>query len=208
MKKSALILMSISLMLLVCCSGSIKRSDQFSDNLEEWIIPDKVKVKEITYKGKDAKYINNKKKEEGGIIYLKNKDFSNGIIECDIASDRFSGIAFRVQDEKQAECIYFRPFNSGTEKHENTVQYVARGTDYTWSYLRENFPGKYESGAEIYVDEWFHVKLEIKEKEVKVYVNEGKEPVLVVNDMKLDKNTGSVGLWTWKGYFANLTIED
>ena len=83
---------------------------------------------------------------------------------------------------------------------------MAKGTKYTWFYLRENFPGVYESAADIKKNEWFHVKLEINGNTVKVYVNNLDEPSLVVNDMKLDVKKGFVGLWTWKAYYSNLKI--
>ena len=170
------------------------------------ILKNYVKVSNIKFKGKDAILIENGKREEGGIVYLKDFDFTNGTIECDIASETFSGIAFRVKSDATGECIYFRPFNSGTEKHENTVQYSLKGSKYGWQYLRENFPGKYESGATIQNNEWFHVRLEIKDTAVEVFVNNSKEPVLTVDDLKNGNSIGSVGLWTWNAYYANLII--
>ena len=172
--------------------------------------PDSVLFEQTNYWGKDAfhlKKLRNSDRDNGSdAAYLREFEFQNGTIECDIASEIFTGIAFRIQNGGQFECIYFRPFNSGTEKHNNTVQYVAKGTKYSWHYLRKNFPGKYESGADISKNVWFHVKLEIKDATVKVYVNSNPEPVLVVDDMKYGISNGSVGFWSWDGYFANLII--
>ena len=81
-----------------------------------------------------------------------------------------------------------------------------KGSKYGWQYLRENFPGKYESGATIQNNEWFHVRLEIKDTAVEVFVNNSKEPVLTVDDLKNGNSIGSVGLWTWNAYYANLII--
>ena len=175
-------------------------------DLSKFEIIKDVKVSNIKFKGKDAILIENSKQEEGGIVYLKDFEFTNGTIECDIASEIFSGIAFRVQNDETGECIYFRPFNSGTEKNGNTVQYSLKGSEYGWQYLRENFPGKYESGADIQVNEWFHVRLVIKDTTVEVFVNNSKEPVLTVTDLKSENSKGSVGLWAWNAYYANLTI--
>lgn len=154
------------------------------------------------------------KKYQPGTVVLKDVMFHNGSIEADLIGpiepkDRtFVGIAFRIdpKDREKSELIYFRPFNSGTERHDHTVQYVANGTIYDWPYLREHFPGVYEAGADIANDAWFHVRLEIQDTTVRVYVNNKTEPVLVVKDLKLGDGAGFVGFWGYPGAFANLRI--
>ena len=82
---------------------------------------------------------------EPGTIYVPDLTFHNGTIEADLIGpiepdDRtFVGIAFRIdpKNPKRHELVYFRPFNSGTERHLHTVQYVATGTIYDWPYLQE-----------------------------------------------------------------------
>lgn len=195
-----------TILLLIACTISWQIFSQTTLEKRQFIIPEQVVVKEINYKGKNALFIENGLREKGGACLLTDSNFKNGVIEVEIASDIFTGIIFRADSHKKGECVYFRSFNSGTKKHKKTVQYVAKGTKYTWNYLRQNFPGKYESGANIKKNEWFHVKLVVKDKTVKAYVNNSSEPILTVNDMKLGDKSGSVGLWTWKGYFANLKI--
>jgi hypothetical protein len=149
-----------------------------------------------------------------GTVFVTDLTFQNGTIEADLIGpiepdDRtFVGIAFRIdpKNTKQHELIYFRPFNSGTERHQHTVQYVATNTIYDWPYLRENFPGIYESGANIANNVWFHARLEIDGTTVQVFVNDGKEPVLVVKDLKLGEHSGHVGFWGYPGAFANLKV--
>lgn len=100
---------------------------------------------------------------DGPVALIKDIEFEDGILEVDIASERFAGIAFRAQDGDHYDKVYFRPFNSGTEKHQNTVQYAVFGNQSLgWRPLRANFPGKFESGADIPVMEWFHAKLVTK----------------------------------------------
>jgi hypothetical protein len=172
--------------------------------------PDSVLFEKTPYWGKDAFHLKKLRSHDmdkgSDAAYLKEFEFQNGTIECDMASGIFTGIAFRAKNGGQFECIYFRPFNAGTEKHDYTVQYVAKGSKYSWHYLRKNFPGKYESGAEIKKNEWFHARLEIRDTSVKVYINNDPEPVLIVEDMKYGISRGSVGFWSWDGYFANLKI--
>lgn len=149
-----------------------------------------------------------------GAVYVKDVAFHDGIIEADLVGpiepdDRtFVGIAFRIDPSQptRQELIYFRPFNSGTEREHHTVQYVATDTIYDWPYLRKNFPGVYEGRATIANNVWFHVRLEIAGTTVQVFVNDGKVPVLVVRDMKLPDKPGSVGFWGYPGAFANLKI--
>ncbi|HEY4249406.1 MAG TPA: hypothetical protein VGM64_21470 [Lacunisphaera sp.] len=151
---------------------------------------------------------------EPGTVYVKDLTFHNGTIEADLVGPldppgrTFVGIAFRLDPDnpKRHELIYFRPFNSGTERRAHTVQYVATDTIYDWPYLRKNFPGVYEASAAIADNVWFHVRLEIDGTTVQVFVNDGPQPVLVVKDLKLGDRAGPVGFWGYPGAFANLKV--
>lgn len=189
-----------------CSKGVTLDFDKFDP--KQWNL-EGVEYELVDFKGKKAIHIQKKNKDrkvDGAMAVLKGMEFDNGTIEFDMASKIFSGAVFRVQDDSKAECVYFRPFNSGTEKHKNTVQYVARGNENTWKYLRENFPGKYEAGADLKELEWFHVRLEVCCSFVKVFINDAPDPCLVVKDLKFGQSKGKVGLWAWNGYFANLKV--
>lgn len=57
-------------------------------------------------------------------------------------------------------------------------------------------------------DSWFHAKIVIERPKVSVYVNDAKEPSLVVEELSDRKDRG-VGLWVGPGqggHFANLKI--
>jgi hypothetical protein len=209
MKKLTIAIVILSLIALQLKAQTNKtKTIEYDLEIFQLDVPDSVLFEKVKYNGKDAFHLKKLRNKDTGAdaAYLKNFDFKNGTIECDIAAEIFTGIAFRAKDGENFENVYFRPFNSGTEKHDKTVQYVARGSKYTWHYLRKNFPGKYEAGADIKKNEWFHVKLVVKDTSVKVFVNDNPEPVLVVNDMKYGLRDGSVGFWSWDGYFANLKI--
>ncbi len=151
---------------------------------------------------------------EPGTVYWPDLSIHDGTIEADLIGpiepdDRtFIGIAFRIdpRNPKQHELVYFRPFNSGTERHMHTVQYVATNTIYDWPYLREKFPGAYEAGADTANSVWFHARLEVAGTTVKVFVNDATEPNLVVKDLKLGDRSGLVGFWGYPGAFANLKV--
>jgi hypothetical protein len=152
-----------------------------------------------------------------GMMLLKGTDFSNGIIELDIKGSNkfqqsFVGFAFHCQDAKTYEAVYFRPFNFKAEdalRRSHAVQYISM-PDYDWEKLRNTFPGRYENkiapapGA----DDWFHVKIAVKGKQVAVFVNGDQQAALEVEKLSTNSN-GGLALWVGNssaGSFANLTI--
>lgn len=167
---------------------------------KKWNATHAIGAEVVDFKGKQALHIVGR---EQCLVYLPIKDFTNGTIEVDAAGDIFTGIGFRVREAgKRSEKVYFRPQNAGGERHQNTVQYSVIGReDGHWSALRRNFPGKYESGANIKQGEWFRVKLVIKDETLKVYANG--DLVLEVDKVLDGVSTGAVGVWGWDSYFAN-----
>lgn len=174
---------------------------------QKWIISNAASASVKNYKGKKALYISG---QEKAFVYLQKQSLQDGTIEVDIASDTFSGIGFHGnQSGTIVEKLYFRPFNSGTAKHDKSVQYSMLGQPNAhWRALRETFPGKYESGANIKNNEWFHVRIVIKDERMEAFVNEDKTPVLVVEPLLQKSNDGRLGVWSWGGYFANFEITE
>jgi len=87
------------------------------------------------------------------------------------------------------------------------VQYIS-APQWPWERLREEFPGEYEKPIEPAPngDEWFHVRIVIKDELIKVYVNEAEVPSLEVTRLN-NQRGGSVGLWCYGyGVIANLEI--
>jgi hypothetical protein len=171
-----------------------------------------VKLKDaeiIQYKGRTALHL--KEAKGAGLALLKDTEFVNGVIEVDIAAiPKFTGIVFRVMDEYTYEGIYFRPQNSrDPQKRNETVQYISHPR-YTWNYLRETFPGKYEAAADIPPEEWFHVRVEVIDQEAKVFVNNSQTPCMVVSDLKRGISKGAVGVWCGNesgGTFTNFSVK-
>ena len=141
---------------------------------------------------------------EEAVAFLPDLTMADGTIECEIASATFSGLAFRGVDTDTFECLYFRPFNSGTAKHENTVQYASHGVEGGgWADLRREFPGKYEAGADMKTNQWFRVKIVIEGEMLKAFVDDAKQPVLVVEKMLGNREQGKIGVWGWGSYFRD-----
>jgi hypothetical protein len=152
-----------------------------------------------------------------GMAWLEGIEFTNGVIECDIKGKdvfqrSFVGIAFRGVDEKTQDVVYCRPFNfraADADRHSHAVQYASHPT-FTWQKLRSEKPGAYEKPVDPPPDPiaWFHLRIVVSKPKVSVYVNDAREPNLIVQELS-DRSGGWVGLWVGNGSggaFANLKI--
>ena len=58
------------------------------------------------------------------------------------------------------------------------------------------------------LNEW--IKIEVKDKQARLFINDNKQPSLIVNDLKHgDNSTGTIGLWVdigTEGFFTDLKI--
>jgi hypothetical protein len=166
---------------------------------------------------KSAKAVRLSAAEGSGVAWLKEVNFTEGTIEVDvrgkdIKQESFIGIAFHGVSKDSTEAVYFRPFNflaTDSAQRTHMVQYVF-DKHFGWERLRTEHPGQYESPllAQINPNSWFHLKLTVKGKSIKVYTNHSAKPCLVVNSLNQNKS-GKLGLWvgnTSGGDFANLTI--
>jgi len=156
-------------------------------------------------------------REGNGLVWLDELSFTSGTIEVDIRGKNkpgqsFVGIAFHGAGDNAYDAIYFRPFNfqsPDANRKSHSVQYISM-PDHDWSILRQQFPGKYESELteSVNPDEWFHVRIEVEENSVAVFVNGDTKPSLVVEKLN-ERERGSVGLWVGNGSagdFSNLVV--
>jgi hypothetical protein len=154
---------------------------------------------------------------------LENITFKNGTIEVKVLSRLhknapawargFIGLAFRIDEKNtQFESIYIRPTNGRVEdqvRRNHSIQYFAF-PDYKFERLRKEAPEKYESYADMGLNEWITMRIEVEGAKAKLFLNNAHQPSLVVNDLKLgSENSGSIGLWVgnWtEGYFKDLKV--
>jgi RNA polymerase sigma factor (sigma-70 family) len=135
-----------------------------------------------------------------GVAWREGFVFSEGAIDADIAAfTGHIGLAFWVRDSKHYSAVYFRPQNRPTDPVNGAhgVQYAAL-PDYGWERLRREKPGIYENAASLPEPDsgiWFHVHLEISRTQVRVFVNNSKEPCLIVNDVLTHDTSGSIGFF-------------
>jgi Domain of Unknown Function (DUF1080) len=151
-----------------------------------------------------------------GIALVEGLEFAEGEIEVDLKGKgkleaSFVGVAFNVADGKNFETVYFRPFNFMSEdetRRAHAVQYIA-WPEHTWEKLRNGKPGVYEAAVKPVPDPegWFHARIQVGKQRVSVWVDDGKEPCLVV-DRLASPRKGKVGLWvdSKEGKFRNLKI--
>jgi hypothetical protein len=151
-----------------------------------------------------------------GFVRLENVTFADGVIEFDArgknaVQQSFLGVAFHGADVKTYDAVYFRPFNFRSDdpaRRAHAVQYISAPT-HPWQKLREQFPGKYENAVAPAPDPdgWFHARVVVAWPKVSVFVNDAKEPSLVVNQLN-DRKRGWLALWVdvSGGDFANLRV--
>lgn len=154
---------------------------------------------------------------------LKDVAFKNGTIEVKVLSRLlpnaaesargFIGIAFRINDSaSKFESIYIRPTNGRANdqvRRNHSIQYFSF-PDYPFSRLRKEAPEKYESYADMGLNEWITLKIVVLDSSAMLFINDSKQPSLIVNDLKLGPNvTGGIGLWVdlgTEGYFSDVKI--
>ena len=110
--------------------------------------------------------------------------------------------AFNIEDNANYEAVYFRPFNflaKEATRRSHMLQYICQ-PKYTWRELRTTRTGEFENEIKTppNPEDWFHLKIEVGEKEVRVYVNNSKVPDLVVERLTEIKSD-TIGLWVGNG---------
>ena len=159
-----------------------------------------------------------------GLVWIEGLDFSNGVIEAEIAgalapgaggeARGFVGIAFRVQEDlKTYDAFYLRPTNGRAgdqERRNHSAQYISH-PEWPWDRLRKEAPSKYESYVDLVSGEWTKIRIEVDGQRARLYVHGNEQPTLIVNDVKsgLDAS-GRVALWLEPGtvaHFRNLTVK-
>ena len=160
--------------------------------------------------------------DNGRLAILPLADFGDGCIELDIAGEPgpgaalaargFVGVAFRVAPGAESfECFYIRPTNGRAEdqvRRNHSTQYISY-PGYPWELLREKFPEKYESYADLVPGELTAVRIEVRGDKAKLYLHGAAQPTLIVNDLKQAPRHGAIALWIGPGtigHFADLRV--
>lgn len=177
----------------------------------------------INFKGRAAIQVNANAEAANATSYavVKGTSFRDGTIEVDLAGQPaatagaaargFIGVAFRIQTDGRYEYIYLRPTNGRADdqvRRNHSTQYSSY-PDFDFARSRQEAPEKYESYVDLQPGVWTKYKIEVDGRKARLYVNGAEQPCLIVNDLKLDPQSGGVALWVGpgtEGYFANLRI--
>jgi hypothetical protein len=164
-----------------------------------------------------------KEVDEATFVRIKDLDFKDGIIEVKVLSRLektatptargFIGVAFRINaDNSKFECIYIRPTNGRADdqvRRNHAIQYFSF-PDFKFTRLRKEAPEMYEAYADMDLNEWIKIKIVVNGKQAKLFLQDNKQPSLVVNDLKLgENNAGALGLFVdvgTEGYFRDLKV--
>jgi hypothetical protein len=183
-------------------------------SVEKWMGKEAVKVI------KDSSV---KEFDEPTFVKIKGIHFKNGTIEVKVLSRLlkdapdfargFIGIAFRINDSNtKYESIYIRPVNARVDdqvRRNHSIQYYSY-PDYKFDRLRKESPERYESYSDMEMNKWITLRIEVKDTKAKLFINNNKQPSLIVNDLKHGVNaSGAIGLWVevgTEGYFSELKV--
>lgn len=161
--------------------------------------------------------------DEATFVRIKDSNFRNGTIEVKVLSRLlrtapdfsrgFIGIAFHINDDNSKfESIYLRPTNARAEdqvRRNHTIQYYSF-PDYKFDKLRKEAPEAYESYADMDLNQWIRMRIVVEGKKARLYLNDNKQPSLIVNDLKLGPDaSGAIGLFVdigTEGFFRDLSV--
>jgi hypothetical protein len=161
--------------------------------------------------------------DEPTFVRIKGSHFHDGTIEVNVLSRLrtnapahargFIGVAFRINDSNSRfECIYIRPTNGRADdqvRRNHSIQYFSY-PDFKFNRLRKESPEKYESYADMGLNEWTRLKIVVKGSQAILFLGDNKEPSLIVNDLKLGADqSGAIGMFVdigTEGYFADLKV--
>ncbi len=161
--------------------------------------------------------------DEPTFVKIKGTDFKNGTIEVKVLSRLlkdapdfargFIGVAFRINDSNtKYESIYIRPVNARVNdqvRRNHSIQYYSY-PDFKFDRLRKESPERYEAYADMEMNKWITMRIEVKDAQAKLFLGNNMQASLIVNDLKHGGDlSGAIGLWVevgTEGYFKDLKI--
>jgi len=181
---------------------------------------EKLMGKEVVKAIKDSSV---KDVDEPTFVKIKGVNFRNGTIEVKVLSRLlknapdfargFIGIAFRINDDNtKYESIYIRPVNARVDdqvRRNHSIQYYSY-PNHKFDRLRKESPERYEAYADMEMNKWITLRIEVKDAQAKLYISNNKQPSLLVTDLKHGANASvSIALWVeigTEGYFKDLKV--
>jgi hypothetical protein len=218
MKK--LLFIAVILLSINTYSQTIKLESKRLEPVKVFMSIEKLMGSDVVKAVKDSSVTLN---DEPTFVKIKGVNFKNGIIEVKVLSRLlknapdfargFIGVAFRINDSiTKFECIYLRPVNARVDdqvRRNHSIQYYSY-PEYKFDRFRKEAPEKYEAYTDMEMNKWITMRIEVKDAQAKLFINNNHQPSLIVNDLKHGANaSGSIGFWVetgTEGYFKDLKI--
>lgn len=150
--------------------------------------------------------------KKGSHILKSDVEFSEGTIEFDVApldEAQFIALIFRRGTFRNYENIYLRAGQSGNYQ---ALQYApAINGSSTWQLYPE-----FNRTIDIPRNKWTHVRVDVKNGGLKIFINKAAKPTLEVARMRGTRAKGTVGFWSrvfgrtseaWSAAFSNISIK-
>ncbi|MDT7816628.1 MAG: hypothetical protein QOJ42_6544 [Acidobacteriaceae bacterium] len=141
---------------------------------------------------------------QDGSASLKDFEMTDGVIDVDMAGSGargFYNILFRTQADGDGETVYLRPHKTGLDDAQQYTP-ILNGAAAWQLYNGPSFT----RAVDIPRGAWFHVRLEITGAQAKLYIDDMREPSLIINDLKSGLRKGGVGLGG--AYFSNFEVRE
>jgi hypothetical protein len=218
---------TINLIILTIIFAALSLSGQKIKLTANNLLANKVNMSFERFQGKEVVKVSKESTvvevDEPTFVSIRGIEFKDGTLEVKVLSRLLSnasptargfiGVAFRINDNNSKfECIYLRPTNGRAEeqaRRNHAIQYFSF-PDYKFTRLRKESPEMYESYADMGLNEWIKIKIVVKGKQAKLFLNDNKQPSLIVNDLKHgESSAGAVGLFVdvgTEGYFRDVKI--
>ena len=229
MKRIHQIFLLLNLCAFAACKQKVTLQDQSFEPVNVTASVVKLDGEEVMKVERDLKAlpfdINHLGATVNGPLYakVKNSDFENGTIEVKVLSRiqkntpypdswGFIGLAFRINDDNSAfESIYLRPKvgrSSNAIVRNQAVQYYSFPS-YKMDNINNTQGGPFETSADIGLNEWITMRIEVQGQQATLFINDNKAPTLTIKNMKGNLKSGAIGLWVdigTEGYFKDLKI--
>lgn len=129
---------------------------------------------------------------KGGVAWVKDSVFTDGVIEFDMAvsGERgFMGAVWRLQDEGNYEEFYIRPHQAGNPDANQYTPVINGVTGW------QLYHGEGHGAAVGYpFNQWMHVKIIVAGQKAEIYINDMNKPVLFAHELKREIKAGRVGI--------------
>ncbi len=171
--------------LVLLTSASLSYSESIPFDSDRWTI-EATQASVEQYMGRQSLFM------KGGFAFLNDVEFTDGVLEFDVAfgpERGFVGAVWRMIDFENHEEFYLRPHQSGNPDA-NQYSPVFNRLSAWQLYHGEGF-----SAPVTYAfNEWIPVKIVVSGKRAEIYIQDLEQAVLHVPDLKQDAVAGKVGL--------------